>query len=56
MTWTPKTQQSETWTAHTQEIRPFDPYGFSQTPDFDTGSTAGVWNDSAQQAEVWTPQ
>lgn len=54
MAWTPKTQQSETWTAQVQQTRGFDPNGFANTPDFDTGSPAGVWTARTEQPEVWT--
>ena len=53
-TWTPKTQQGETWTATVRETRAFDPAGFDNTPRFDTGSSAGVWNARTEQPEVWT--
>ena len=52
--WTPKTQQSETWTAETQSVRVFDPYVFARNPIFDTGKVTGIWDDKTQQAEVWT--
>jgi hypothetical protein len=54
-TWTPKTEQSETWTAQPGRVaRLFDPYIFDRAI-FDTGTTAGVWDDKSEQAEVWTP-
>lgn len=56
MTWTPKTQQSETWTAEVQATRVFDPYVFDRSPIFDTGSVAGVWDATTTQSETWTPE
>lgn len=53
-TWTPKTQQSETWTAHVREARVFDPDVFDRRPIFDTGFTAGIWDAKTEQQEVWT--
>lgn len=55
MVWTPKTQQSETWTAQVQETRVFDPNVFDRAPIFDTGSPSGLWDWVAQQPEVWVP-
>lgn len=54
--WIPATKQSEVWTSEDPGIRAFDPYGFANTPDFDTGSSAGVWSVRAKQAEIWTPE
>ena len=55
MTWTPKTQQSETWTAaETVLVRVFDPDVFDRNPIFDTGSSAGLWDAKTEQQEVWT--
>jgi len=54
MTWTPKTQQSETWAAETVAVRVFDPHVFDRAPVFDTGSVAGIWDDKTIQAETWT--
>jgi hypothetical protein len=53
-TWTPKTQQSETWTAETKAVRVFDPDVFDRNPIFDTGSSAGLWDAKTEQQEVWT--
>lgn len=53
-TWTPKTQQGETWTVEPPEARTFSPYTFSRHPVFDTGSAAGVWDVRTAQPEVWT--
>jgi len=53
-TWTPKTEQSETWTEENQNLRTFSPYTFSRRPVFDTGPTSGVWDARTQQAETWT--
>jgi len=54
-TWTPKTEQPETWTELAQQTRVFDPYVFDRAPIFDTGETGGIWDVKTQQAEVWTP-
>lgn len=55
-TWTPATQQSETWTEEAQTPhRIFSPYIFSRRPVFATGPTAGVWDEKTEQAETWTP-
>jgi len=54
-TWTPAANQVETWTNETT-IRSFDPAGFSNTPDFDTGSLAGSWAAKTKQVETWTPE
>jgi hypothetical protein len=56
MTWTPATQQNETWTAENPVTRTFSPYTFSRRPVFDTGPTAGVWDARTQQIEVWTAE
>ena len=53
--WTPVTPQSETWTATTQPVRVFDPDVFDRNPIFDTGFSAGLWDASSEQQEVWTP-
>jgi hypothetical protein len=53
-TWTPVTQQGETWTARTRETRVFDPAVFDNNPVFDTGSSSGLWAVRTAQAEVWT--
>lgn len=53
-TWTPKTQQSETWTSEDPLPRVFDPYVFDRAPVFDTGGTAGIWDAKTEQQEVWT--
>lgn len=42
-TWTPKAVQTETWLSE-RPTRAFDPYGFSRSPDFSTGSTSGIWD------------
>jgi len=54
VSWTPVTKQSETWASEDPGLRPFDPYGFSNTPDFDTGAASGVWAVKTEQAETWT--
>lgn len=53
-TWTPATQQSETWTDIVFATRVFDPAVFDNNPIFDTGSPAGVYTERAKQAETWT--
>jgi hypothetical protein len=55
-TWTPKTQQSETWTAAVEPIRVFDPNVFDRNPIFDTGPSSGLWDVKTIQAETWTPE
>jgi len=55
-TWTPKTQQAETWTDFTQPVRVFDPAVFDRNPIFDTGFSAGLWDAKTIQAETWTPE
>jgi hypothetical protein len=53
-TWTPKTQQAETWTAEQGRIiRVFSPLVFSRRPVFDTGPTAGIWDARIIQSEAW---
>lgn len=55
MTWTPKTQQSETWTsAGADAVRVFDPAVFDRNPVFDTGTLAGSWTARTEQSETWT--
>lgn len=54
-TWTPKTKQGETWTSEAPDTtRVFDPFVFDRLPIFDTGSTAGIWDDRVSQVETWT--
>jgi hypothetical protein len=53
-TWTPKTQQGETWTIIGPQSRVFDPYVFDNKPVFDTGVTAGIWAVTVRQIETWT--
>jgi hypothetical protein len=60
-TWTPKTEQSETWTniSIEQYPRTFSPRVFatrvvSGQRVFDTGPTSGVWDARSEQAETWT--
>lgn len=56
-TWTPKTQQTETWTVESQDVvRVFDPFVFDRRPVFDTGTSAGVWDEKTIQAETWTTE
>lgn len=55
MTWTPKTQQGETWTETPRDQRIFSPLIFARKPVFATGSTGGVWDAKVEQTEVWTP-
>ena len=62
-TWTPKTQQGETWTANTPGLRVFSPLVFSHATHnslhvFDLGNgAAGVeaWYRVSAQSETWTP-
>jgi hypothetical protein len=54
VTWTPKTEQAETWTATTRPARVFDPDVFDRNPVFDTGFSAGLWEEKVIQAETWT--
>lgn len=51
-TWTPKTQQAETWTGE-ETIRVFDPNVFDNTPIFDTFPASGAWVAKTKQAETW---
>lgn len=53
-TWTPKTQQAETWTERTEPVRVFSPHVFARRPVFDTGFTGGIWDEQSQQTETWT--
>lgn len=53
-TWTPKTEQAETWTAAAADQRIFSPLVFDRKPVFATGSTGGVWDAKTEQAETWT--
>lgn len=53
-TWAPVTQQSETWTSQSATPRVFDPFVFDRAPIFDTGPSAGVWDEKTEQSEVWT--
>lgn len=54
-TWTPASQQSETWTTFVQQPqRTFSPYTFSRRPVFDTGPTAGTWDVEITLAGTWT--
>jgi hypothetical protein len=55
-TWTPKTQQSETWTGETPAARVFDPFVFDRNPIFDTGSVEGIWDAKTIQSETWTQE
>lgn len=54
-TWTPKTQQSETWAAVT---RPVPGYGFAPgfaaRPAFAIASTSGLYTENTKQPETWT--
>lgn len=54
-TWTPKAKQAETWTEEFVLLRSrvFDPYVFDNSPIFDTGTPAGVWDAKSRQSEVW---
>jgi hypothetical protein len=54
-TWTPKTQQAETWTAAEADQRIFSPLIFDRKPVFSTGSSGGVWDEKTKQPEIWTP-
>lgn len=60
-TWTPKTEQSETWTSISIEEYPrvFSPRVFatrvvSGRRVFDTGPISGVWSARTEQSETWT--
>lgn len=53
-TWTPATKQAETWSDEAT-IRAFDAQ-FSNAPDFDTGSAAGIWAVKTKQVETWTAE
>lgn len=53
-TWTPKTEQAETWTSEDQGLRVFSPLVFSLHPVFDTGQAGGFWVPKATQSETWT--
>lgn len=50
--WAPKSKQNEDWASPSLK-RAFDPYGFDNTPRFDTGSFAGVWTAEPKQVETW---
>lgn len=59
-TWTPKTEQAETWTATLRQTRVFSPLAFSLdefngVDVFAIGSPAGIWTEAGQNDEVWTP-
>jgi len=54
--WTPATQQSETWTAVARPGRVFDPNVFDRNPIFDTGFSSGLWDVNTIQAETWSPK
>jgi len=60
-TWTPKTEQSESWTAIPIEARPnvftsrvFASRRISGLRVFATGSPAGLWDAVSEQSETWT--
>jgi len=57
-TWTPATKQSEIWTSDAQAKRTFSPTVFSHATYnglsvFSLGSTAGIYERPAIQAETW---
>jgi len=61
VTWTPKTEQSETWTSIPAEdvLRVFSPRVFatrvvSGQRVFDTGPKSGIWDSVTEQSETWT--
>ncbi len=56
-TWTPATEDSETWTenpAHRRRI--FSPSTFQAWPVFATGVLSDFWTEETKQAETWTPE
>ena len=60
MSWTPVTEQTETWSALTQETRVFSPVVFSHAYHtgkrvFSIGSVAGIWDNPAAETETWVP-
>jgi hypothetical protein len=63
-TWTPKTQQSETWTSEAPALHVFSTLVFSHAYSgsqrvFALGSANGgteVWDAKTKQAETWTPE
>ena len=60
MSWTTVTEQTETWSALTQETRVFSPVVFSHAYHtgkrvFSIGSVAGIWDNPDLQTEAWVP-
>ena len=57
-TWTPIASQAETWTNVNGDrlIRVFSVLVFSRRPIFDTGPSAGIWDNDVPQNEIWTPK
>jgi len=53
-TWTPKTENSNSWTAESIAERVFDPFVFDRLPTFDTGTTGGIWDEKSQPTSSWT--
>ena len=54
------TEQTETWSALTQEARVFSPVVFSHAYHtgkrvFSIGSVAGIWDSPDLQTETWVP-
>lgn len=55
--WLPAAQQVDVWQpeAPPSTTFVFDPYVFDRRPIFDTGSSAGYWDNAQVQSEIWTP-
>jgi len=54
-TWTPKTQQSETWTANPPTVLGVGfSQGFAPRPAFQIAHRNGIWNERTEQSETWT--
>ena len=53
MSWTEKTRQPETWETETQAIGVGFSPGYAAAPAFAIASTQGIWNEDAEQPEVW---
>jgi hypothetical protein len=60
-TWTPKTENSSSWTAEVLATRVFDPAVFSHAfvgdqRVFAIGSSQGVWDADSAPLTTWTPE
>lgn len=55
-TWTPATQQPETWTENPPDtLGAGFSLGFAARPAFAIAIRAGIWTQRDEQSEVWTP-